>query len=104
LVKESYLNGIPLPVIIEELLIPVLKEIGFLWEKGKITPAQEHYFSSIIEELIAFLGKSISIQEKKNFSVLLMVTGSEEHVITLKMASEYFRLKNWQVYYVVKIL
>jgi methanogenic corrinoid protein MtbC1 len=102
LIKESHKNGIPFTSIIKDTIIPMMDRVGSLWEKGELTPAQEHYLSNIVEGLIAYWSNSLPRQVKKDWSVLLMTPGLEEHVLTLQIAAEYFRSKSWNVYYIGK--
>jgi methanogenic corrinoid protein MtbC1/DNA-binding XRE family transcriptional regulator len=99
IIKDAFDNGISLNHIIERIIIPLMERVGSLWEDGQISVAQEHYISNVIESLIGYLSSSMNFQQQKPYSVLLMTPLSEDHVLPLKLASEYFKHKGWRVFY-----
>lgn len=102
LLKDAFDNGLELKHIIEQIIIPLMERVGELWQDGEISVAQEHYISNVIESLIGYLSKSTNLKQDKNYSVLLMAPLSEDHVLPLKLASEYFKQKGWRVFYLGK--
>lgn len=50
---ESLLQEKPFRDIFYECFIPLLTEIGYLWQTGTITPAHEHFISYLIKQKIA---------------------------------------------------
>lgn len=100
--KNALESGDSINYIIEQTIIPLMKRVGTLWEEGQISVAQEHYISNVIESFIGFLSKSINPNQHKPYSVLLMTPLSEDHVLPLKLASEYFKQKGWRVFYLGK--
>lgn len=102
IIKNYFNNGASINHIIEQIIIPLMSRVGLLWEDGQISVAQEHYISNVIESFIGFLSKSINSNQHKPYSVLLMTPLSEDHVLPLKLASEYFKQKGWRVFYLGK--
>ena len=102
IIKNYFNNGASINHIIEQIIIPLMSRVGLLWEDGQISVAQEHYISNVIESFIGFLSKSINSNQHKPYSVLLMTPLSEDHVLPLKLASEYFKQKSWRVFYLGK--
>ncbi len=101
-IKESFRQGIPFTHIMEKVVLPVMVEVGNLWETGQINVAQEHYFTNVMENLIVQLSDEFPTDLQKSFKVLLMVPGYEEHLLTLKIASAYFKHKGWKVFFIGK--
>jgi len=101
-IKESFYRGIPFTDLIEKIILPVMCEVGNLWEKEKINIAQEHYCTNVIENLIAQLNEDLLTINKKPYKVLLILPGYEEHILTLKIAANYFRRSGWHVYFIGK--
>lgn len=95
-------KGFELTYIIEQIIVPLMERVGSLWQDGQISVAQEHYITNVIESLIGYLSKSTNIQQSKSHSVLLMTPLSEDHVLPLKLSSEYFRQQGWRVFYLGK--
>ena len=102
ILKDAFDKGFELTYIIEQIIIPLMERVGSLWQDGQISVAQEHYISNVIESLVGYLSKSTNIQQDKSHSVLLMTPLSEDHVLPLKLASEYFRQQGWRVFYLGK--
>jgi methanogenic corrinoid protein MtbC1/DNA-binding XRE family transcriptional regulator len=102
IIKDAFDSGVTLNHIIEQIIIPLMARVGSLWEEGQISVAQEHYISNVMESFIGYLSKSINFQQHKPYSVLLMTPLSEDHVLPLKLASEYFKQKGWRVFYLGK--
>lgn len=75
-----------------EIISPFLAKIGFLWQTGTITPAQEHFATNIIRQkiLVAIDGLLPNYNEKsKNY--ILFLPEDEFHEIGLLYA--YYNLK-----------
>lgn len=86
---------------------PVMQAVGLNWQEGKIDISTEHYITGVMEYLVAISATSPHYQSAnalKPYKVALLVPGAEEHVLTLKMAAEYFRHAGWQVYYLGRSL
>lgn len=84
--------------LIESLFIPILRTVGTHWEKGKVTIAEEHLISNIVDRWLT-LTTNMRPDIPKTKSAVFMVPSGEEHVLILKMIREYFRYYNWRTYY-----
>jgi transcriptional regulator with XRE-family HTH domain len=82
-----------------EVFLPTLKEVGALWESGKIGVAQEHHISDTIDRLIVALNKSFPEQSEKPYTAVFMLPGAEEHQLVLKMTAELFKVRGWKTIY-----
>lgn len=100
LIKESHLSGVDLLTLIEKIFIPILVRVGKGWEEGKITVAQEHIITSIIDKLIDYLSEIQDIEKSINKTAVFMVPGGEEHTLILKMAAEYFKSSGWNIRFI----
>ncbi|MGM0472405.1 MAG: B12-binding domain-containing protein, partial [Bacillota bacterium] len=52
LIQDALQNGLQIEKIYLEVLTPVLKRLGSLWEAGNLNIAQEHYITAITESII----------------------------------------------------
>jgi len=86
--------------IINGLFIPVLYRIGEMWEKGEITVAQEHYSSGIISSLLDYLSEVQNIVAGKKHVALFMSPGEEEHTLSLRFVSEFFKEAGWKIIFI----
>lgn len=83
--------------VYEHLLKPAMYEIGYLWERNKITVATEHMASAITESIMNELYGSIAYNGSTSKSVVVTCIESELHQIGARMISDVFELNHWQV-------
>lgn len=97
LMKEHLKDNQP-DRVMDELLRPVLYEVGTLWEKGIITEADEHYATNCIRKILHYISieNNESIKGKKAIS---FVISTEKHTIGMEMISTFLSLNGINVYY-----
>ena len=88
-IKSIYLN----------ILQPVQREIGLLWQTGKITVAQEHYCTSITQLAISRLYPYIFAEHSTGKTLIATCVSGELHEIGLRMLSDIFELEGWDTWY-----
>ena len=83
----------------EKILKPVMERVGILWERNKITVAEEHLATASIDYLMTQLRyQLLHPQFMKNApSILLFCLEGEQHSMGLKMVSDVFRENKWNV-------
>ncbi len=83
-----------------EIIAPFLSKIGFLWQTGTISPAQEHFASNIIRRkiLVAIDGLLASYNEESKQYVLFLPEG-EQHELNLLFAYYLLKKENQYVTY-----
>jgi excisionase family DNA binding protein len=94
-----YLGQYPLCQIYDDLLTPVLHEIGNRWIQKKLTITEEHIASQIIRDAIIRLQGIIRVPKKKTKSVICLNLSSELHDIGLKMVQNILELRGFKTYY-----
>lgn len=102
IIKDISSSGISNLIIIERIFIPILRLTGEKWRKNEINIAEEHYITDTISKLFDFLSESKSFKQNKDLKVLFMVPSGEEHIISLKMSTEYFRQRGWSIIFIGK--
>lgn len=88
-VESIYLN----------LIQPVMYEIGFAWEEGKISVAQEHLSSAIITRIMASLDNLIDVPKVTKGKILISSAVNELHELGAWMTANIFELNGWDVFY-----
>ncbi|MEZ4854244.1 MerR family transcriptional regulator [Flavobacterium sp.] len=88
-------------IIFYEVFIPLLDEIGFLWQTETLTPIHEHFISSLIrQKLFAEIEQA---QKNANFSsnevYVLFLPMGEIHEIGIILVNYLLLKKNKQVVY-----
>lgn len=75
-----------------EIITPFLIKVGFLWQAGTITPAQEHFATNIIrQKLIVAIDGLLPNSTEKSKNFILFLPENELHEIGLLYA--YYNLK-----------
>jgi len=76
-----------------------LYEIGKLWEYNKISVAEEHLASSIVEAILNEFYHNIAPKEKPGKIVVVSCVEEEMHQIGVKMISDIFEMKGWKSFF-----
>jgi len=100
IIKQAHSSGIDILTIITSIFIPALNKTGDLWESNQISIAQEHYITGLIEKLLDYLSETEAVQEEKIYKAIFMVPSGEEHILSLKMAAEFFRRRGWSIIFI----
>jgi len=90
-VKDLYLN----------IILPVLRETGRLWQLQKITVAQEHYVSASVLLAISRLHDRILAMKAKsrNRTLVAASVANELHDIGIRIVADFFEMDGWSTYY-----
>lgn len=88
--------------IFYEYFIPLLEEIGFLWQTGTITPAHEHFISALIRQKIAANTEKLQLAPptKTDRVFALYLPEHEIHEIGLMFINYELLLNGYRTVYV----
>lgn len=86
-------------VEIEDIYIHIFArsqyEIGQLWQKNKISVAQEHYATAVTQSLMSNLyAKIVSFKPGGN-TLVAVGTSGELHEIGIRMVADFFEMRGW---------
>jgi methanogenic corrinoid protein MtbC1 len=84
----------------EEVFTKVLYKVGYLWEKGIISVAKEHYVSNIIESMIASNILAKSNLKSNGKKALTMSFSREQHTIGVRMINEYLKILGFKTFFI----
>lgn len=103
-IRSLSYDGIGLLDLYKHVFEPTLKAVGYLWETGKISIADEHIISDLIERAVISLSENVQRdnQPSKNLTAAFMLPGAEMHELPLKMTAELFKSAGWSVNYIGK--
>ena len=99
LIIDSVQSGAAVRDIYLKVFEPTLKEVGKLWEEGKLTVAVEHFYSNITSQIMAELNAYRDLKEKNGFVVAAVVAAGEHHEIGMRMVVDFLEMEGWSVYY-----
>jgi len=86
------------PVLIEELIVPLVYEVGDLWHRGEIRVANEHLASSVVRSFLFNLLESYSVGESAPVLVSATPRG-QEHELGALIAGVVAASSGWKVIY-----
>jgi DNA-binding transcriptional MerR regulator len=84
------------PGFLDEVVVPLLDEVGQEWHRGTVTIAQEHAASMVVQQLLTrLIGE---LEDPAGGPVLLLATLSHEHhALGALMAGAMAALDGWRV-------
>ncbi|EZH64665.1 hypothetical protein DH09_19245 [Bacillaceae bacterium JMAK1] len=87
--------------VFEQLITPAMYKVGALWEENKISVADEHLATAVVDMIITSLDQKEPQEEAlpEMGKVLIGGVEAEEHYLGLKMVSSRFRDYRWNVRY-----
>lgn len=104
ILEDVLRSGVPVKGIYLNVLEPVLKETGRLWQLGKVGIAQEHFITALVEtcmarlhDLIISSGGRKKIRRQKR--IVAASVGSDLHEIGIHIVADFFEMDGWATYY-----
>lgn len=86
------------PILIEELIIPLVYKVGEMWHEGEIRVANEHLASSVIRGFLFNLLESYSVSDSAPIVVSATPRG-QEHELGALIAGVVAASSGWRVIY-----
>ncbi|MBP9794226.1 MAG: MerR family transcriptional regulator [Flavobacterium sp.] len=84
-----------------EVFIPLITEIGFLWQAETITPAHEHFITYLIKQKILINTESLQIKEPTRFDKIfvLYLPSNEIHELGLMYLNYEILMNGYKTIY-----
>lgn len=76
---------------------PAMYDIGFLWQRSRITVAQEHMATAISQNVMARLFAEAEFAEPLNRKAVFACVPGNHHSLGLRMVSDAFEVAGWTV-------
>lgn len=92
-------DGVALSDIYVNLFQRALYRIGNQWEKNRLSIADEHLASQIIETLMSYLYTNSKCRNSNGNTVLVTCIGKEFHELGAKMVSHIFEINGWKTFF-----
>ena len=86
------------PVLIEELIVPLVYKIGEMWHDGEIRVANEHLASSVVRSFLFNLLEAYSINDSAPVMISATPRG-QEHELGALIAGVVAASSGWKVIY-----
>lgn len=88
-------RGSSVGTIQAHLVAPALREIGLLWQRGKITAADEHAATEICRYVLFRLLDDLPREPRLPHTALVAAVTGEEHAFGAEILAGYLDLKGW---------
>jgi DNA-binding transcriptional MerR regulator/methylmalonyl-CoA mutase cobalamin-binding subunit len=83
---------------IDEVLIPLLHELGESWHRGEITPAHEHLGTAAIRRVLSWISGSAIVSHYAP-TALIATPANQRHELGAKVAATTASTEGWRVAY-----
>ena len=90
--------GRSLEGVVEDVVLPAMRFLGFLWETGRVSVADEHAATEICRYVLYRLFDSIEPAKPLGFKAVAACAPGDEHELGVEIVGEYLRLKGWEVF------
>ena len=100
MILQAVDEGMPVSEVNLEVLQPVQKELGRLWQTNRITVAQEHYATAVTQMVMSQLYAHIFSNQKNGRTMVAACVGGELHEIGMRMVADFFEMRGWDTHYI----
>jgi len=97
--RDQLAQGVTLPEIFNGIVYPVMVEVGVNWEYGKITVADEHEATAIVNRVISGLYFLVEKPKATRSVALVCAAPGERHEMGAWMVAISLELDGWDVIY-----
>lgn len=99
LIMTARTEGASMADIYENILAPAQTRLGWMWHRGEITIADEHFGSATTQAVMALLRPHFTLAPPNNRTVVATSTPGDLHEIGLRMVADLFEIDGWNVIY-----
>jgi methanogenic corrinoid protein MtbC1 len=93
-------NGLSIRDLYLDVIQPVQREVGRLWQRNEISVAEEHYCTASTQALMAQFYPRILATPRVGRKAVVACVGNELHEIGVRMVADFFELAGWDGLYV----
>lgn len=95
-VRDSGANYLEMAV---RLFQPALYRIGALWQQNRVSVAQEHLATAIVQNQLAQLYAAADVAPNNGRRALFACVEGNQHAIGIRMVCDAYELAGWEVQY-----
>lgn len=99
MILDAAAQGLSVATIYLEVLQPVQKELGRLWQTNRISVAQEHFATAVTQMVMSQLYSYIFSTTKRGQTMVAACVGGELHEIGMRMVADFFEMHGWDTHY-----
>ncbi len=98
-VLDAVNAGIAIESIYLDVIQPTQRELGLLWQAGKISVAQEHYCTAATQFVMAQLHPYFVTTTASERTLVATCVGDELHEVGLRIVADLFEMNGWNTIY-----
>ena len=83
-------------VVVDEVIVPLLREVGESWHRGEISPAHEHMGTAAIRRVLAWMSGSAIVSSAAP-TVLVATPANQRHELGAKIVATTATTEGWRV-------
>lgn len=99
LVVDAAAEGRPVRELYDDVLTPVQREVGRLWQRDEITVATEHYCTAVTQLALSRLHPYVFGTPRNGLRLVATTVQGNLHELGIRMVSDLFELEGWDTYY-----
>ncbi|HPN37280.1 MAG TPA: cobalamin-dependent protein [Melioribacteraceae bacterium] len=99
LISDIFENGTSIKDIYIHIFQVTQKEVGRLWQTGKIFVAQEHFITAATQYIMSRFYPHLFNSPKQNKRIVISCVTGELHEMGPRMIADLFELSGWDTYY-----
>ncbi len=99
LILDAVESGIGVREVYLRIFQPTQRELGRLWQAGRITVAQEHYATAVTQLIMSRLAPRLFSTERNGRRAVVTCVAGEEHEVGLRMVADLLELGGWDTVY-----
>ena len=95
LILDAVDSGVAIRDVYLQVFQPCQREVGRLWETGRITVAQEHYCTAATQLIMSQLAPRLFTTERNGRRVVITCVAGEAHEVGPRMIADLLELGGW---------
>ncbi|WP_051341047.1 cobalamin-dependent protein [Azospirillum halopraeferens] len=100
LVVDRVEAGLPVRDVYLHVFQPAMREVGRLWQTGRISVAHEHFATAATQAVMGMLYPRIFSGHRIGRTLVATCISGEQHEIGIRMVADFFEMDGWDTYYV----
>lgn len=92
-------RGTPIRDVYLRVFQPCQREVGRLWQLGRISVAQEHYCTAATQLIMSLLYPRLFAGPRNGHTLVASCVADELHEIGMRMVADLFELEGWDTHF-----
>ena len=98
-IEEGLAAGVAVPALYLEVIQAAQYRIGELWQRNRISVAQEHVATAISQLAVAELYRALPCEPHCGRTALVACVGGEQHELGTRITADFFEMAGFEVRY-----